>query len=54
MATVMTRLLALIAETVRWRAFHKARGASGQIETLCANIRLKALTDALAAIEDKS
>jgi hypothetical protein len=50
----MTRLRELIAETERWRAFHKARGPQGYIETLGADIRLKALREALAAVsEDK-
>lgn len=48
----MSRLLELIAETERWRAFHKARGRLGQIETLGADIRLKALREALAAVSE--
>lgn len=47
----MAALRKLIVETEQWRAFHKARGAAGQIECLGADIRLKALKDALAAVE---
>lgn len=48
----MTALIQLIAETERWRAFHKARGSAGQIECLGADIRLKALKEALAAVAE--
>jgi hypothetical protein len=48
----MTALLKLIEETERWRAFHKARGSAGQIEALGADIRLKALKEALAAVSE--
>ena len=44
-------LLALIEQAEEWRAFHKARGALGNIEALGASIRIKALKDARAALE---
>lgn len=46
----MTAIARLIAETRAWRDQHRRRGASGQIEVLACNIRIKALEDALAAI----
>lgn len=46
----MSEIQQLIVETERWRALHKARGGAGQIEALAADIRLKALRDALAAV----
>lgn len=45
----MKEIQRLIEETKGWRAFHKARGAAGQIEALAADIRIKALYDALMA-----
>lgn len=49
MIEAAARIKKLIAETETWRAFHKGRG--GQIEALGADIRLKALKEALAAME---
>lgn len=50
MAEAMAGLRKLIAEAETWRAFHQARG--GQIEALGADIRLKALREALAVLEE--
>jgi hypothetical protein len=49
MAEAIARIKKLIAETETWREFHKMRG--GQIEALGAQIRIKALKEALAAVE---
>lgn len=48
MSEAIERIKKLIAETENWRAFHKARG--GQIEALGADIRIKALREALASL----
>lgn len=48
-AEAVQRIKVLIAEAETWRAFHRARG--GQIEALGAEIRLKALREALAILE---
>lgn len=48
----MTKLDALIEQAKQWRAFHKARGPAGYIETLAASIRLKALNDARRALSE--
>lgn len=49
MAKAIARIKKLIAEAESWREFHRARG--GQIEALGAQIRIKALKEALAAVE---
>lgn len=49
----MANIVRLIDETRRWREAHRQRGALGQIEVLACNIRIKALEDALAALEPR-
>lgn len=44
----------LISETLVWREQHRARRVAGEIEVLCANIRLRALRDARRAMEAPS
>lgn len=45
----MTAIKKLISETEGWRKLHKARGA--HIEAAACAIRIKALQDALSALE---
>lgn len=47
----MSEILRMIEETAQWRKFHKARGSIGYLEALACSIRLKALEDALEAVE---
>lgn len=46
----MTAILKLISEAESWRMFHKSR--SNHIEAAACAIRLKALRDALAVLEE--
>ncbi|PSH68555.1 hypothetical protein CU102_12385 [Phyllobacterium brassicacearum] len=41
----------LIKEAKRWHIFHRSRGKLGQIESLAAQIRIRALNDAKAAVD---
>lgn len=43
----------LIRDAEEWLRFHKRRGSHGRIEALAAQIRLRALRDAKAAMEAK-
>lgn len=45
----MMEILKLISEAENWRAFHLAR--RNWIEAAAASIRIKALNDAIAALE---
>lgn len=45
----MNAILKLISETESWRTFHKSRGS--HIEAAACAIRIKALRDALAAVD---
>jgi len=47
----MAEIARLIDQAKQDRAWHKSRGAAGQIEALACAIRIRALEDALRAIE---
>lgn len=47
----LSKIDAMIREAEEWRDYYRARNAKGEIEALCANVRLKALRDARAAME---
>lgn len=50
--TALSAIEKLIAEAERVREYHKRRGAPGYIEAAAAAIRIRALRDAKAALED--